>query len=99
MFRRKDDTGGTKDGVDTSGKYTDRFVCRFQPEIHFRSVTPANPVLLHGSDTFRPARIKILEAIDQFIRILSNPEEPLFNFLLDDRSCFMAPAAAIHHLF
>src|SRR5581483_4485290 len=96
---RELDGSRAEDRVDTSSEDGDLFSGgRVQTKIDQRPFAAADPVALHGTNFFRPAG-KAIEITKQFIRVLSNPQEPLFEFALLDESIFVAPAASADDLF
>ena len=101
MLRRQLHRGRAIDRVHARGEHRDRRSRRpdrpAQIEIHQRAFAAPNPVLLHDADFFRPAR-QLFQIAQQLVRVLRDPQKPLLQFALLDRSVLMPPAHPAHHL-
>ncbi len=99
MLRREDHAGGAEDRVDTRGEDADLHVRRtFQGEVHLGSFAAADPVLLHRQHAIGPLALEILDRVEQFLRVVGDPQEPLIHLTLLDRRLIVTPAAAVDHL-
>ena len=82
--------------IRTRGEDTQGFGFTVDIKTYFQTLRAPNPVALHGLDRIRPAR-QFVQAVQQFIGISGDLEEPLRNLaLLHDRAG--TPAAAVDHL-
>src|SRR5690606_39098432 len=79
--------------IEAFGDAEDRLL---QREMHFDAFAAADPVALHGLDLLGPA-VERVEGGEQFIRVGSDLDEPLRNFLALDPGV-AAPAAAVDDL-
>ena len=46
-----------------------------------------------------PAAFQLIERLEQFVRVLRDPQEPLLDIFRFDRSVFVTPATSVHNLF
>ncbi len=99
MLRRENHAGGAVDGVDSGGEDADGLGGPFEVEIDLGAVGAADPVALHLEDAVGPAAFELRDVGEQFVGITRDAEEPLLELALLDGRGFMAPAAAIDHLF
>ena len=65
-------------------------------EVNFHSLTPADPVFLHGHDPLRPP-VQLIAFPEQFLCILCDTEKPLFQFLLFHNTV-TSPALFVNNL-
>ncbi len=104
MLRGKLHAGRAEDRVYARSKNANpRFPCSLlllflKEEIYFGAFAAPNPVALHRAHLFRPA-IQLIQAVEQFLRVSSNAEEPLHQVTLFYVRVFMPPAASVDHLF
>ena len=107
MFGRELHRGCTEDGVDACGENGDSrscgpeaavLLCVIEFEIDQSAFAAADPVALHGANFFRPAG-ELVEIAQQFVGVLGDAEEPLFEITLLNQRVFVTPAAALHDLF
>jgi hypothetical protein len=88
--------GHAHERVRARREHGQRFAFAFDGELDFEAFGAADPVALHRLDGIRPARQRV-EAVEQFLGVVGDLEEPLRNFaLLDERAG--APAAAVDDL-
>ena len=99
VLGREDDAGGAVDGVDARGEDADGRAGAIEVEIDLGAFGAADPVALHGEDALGPAAFELRHVVEEFVGVVGDFEEPLFEGALFDGGVFVAPAAAIHHLF
>jgi hypothetical protein len=102
MIRRQTQEAGSEQSVWTGGVDLDAVVVagRRRPGPfpgHLQTLGPADPVLLHQPDLFRPA-VQGLQPVDQVVGIVGDAQEPLVQLaLLDDGAG--TPATPVDDLF
>ena len=97
MFSSQSHEGYAIRSIRTSGVNCNFIVeCR-NSEFHFQTFTATNPVALHGFNAFRPA-FQQVQIFQQFISIVSDFEEPLFQIFLFNYAV-ATPAFTIDNLF
>ncbi len=96
VFRGQQDEGRAIDGVDARGEDLDARVAAGDRERDAGALGSADPVALHHDDLLGPLRQR-LEAGQQFVRVLGDPEEPLFQLPRHDRRP-APPAGAVDDL-
>ncbi|KAG0954876.1 hypothetical protein G6F31_013025 [Rhizopus arrhizus] len=65
-------------------------------ELDLQAFGTADPVALHGLDRFRPA-LQLIQAVQQFLGVVGDAQEPLWDLALLDQGTG-TPAAAVDHL-
>ena len=88
---------GSEDGIDARGEDLHHIAAAFHRKRDRRTFTAANPVALHGAYALGPV-IQLVQPIQQFLRILCRPQEPLLQLALLHQCVFVPPAVAVDHL-
>ncbi len=88
--------GDAHQRVRTGGEHAQRLGLTLHREVDLQPLAAADPVALHGFHRVGPARQRV-QAVQQFLRVVSDLQEPLRNLaFLHHRAG--APAAAVDHL-
>ena len=97
MFSSQSHKGYAIGSIRTSGINCNFIIKCRNSEFHFQTFTTTNPVALHGFNAFRPA-FEQVQIFQQFISIVSDFEEPLFQIFLFNYAV-ATPAFAVDNLF
>jgi hypothetical protein len=96
MLGRQAHESGSIERIRPGSKDFDRLAPVFKLEENPRTLTPSNPVPLHGEDFFGPAS-EFIAPFEKFARVLGNPEEPSLLLFLNHRGS-ASPACSSFNL-
>ena len=86
------------DSIRARCKNSQRRMTLFHRNIKVYPFRSSNPVPLHGFDRFRPTW-KVVQFIQQFVRVSGSADEPLWNFPSFDYCSRAPPSSVAIHLF
>ena len=92
-FGSENDVGHAEYGVRSRGEHFERQIFADYFELHFSAVTSSDPVLLHEFGLFGP--IEFVDAIEKFVCVRGDFEEPLIEILVSDLTAASFAHAAL----
>ncbi len=92
VFGGQNHVSGAEDGVGAGGEHRELLIKALDGEQDLRTLAAADPVGLHDLNLLGPP-IQLVEVVQQPVRVLGDPEEPLFQLSLLNSGA--APLAGI----